>query len=55
MLYTAGHSITATAVVGERSKSTKPGVEEKEEEEEGVLSCNKRVLYWGGVELNKSV
>ena len=45
-------SAATTAVVGgEGSRSTRPW----EEEEEGVLSCNKRVLYWGGVELSKSM
>ena len=47
---------TAMAVVGEGSESTRLGKEEEEErEDEGILSCNKRVLYWGGLELNKSV
>ena len=44
---------TATAAVREGSESTRPGEEGRENE--GVLSCNKRVLYWGGVELSKSV
>ena len=47
---------TATAAIREGSESTRPREEEEEErEDEGVLSCNKRVLYWGGVELSKSV
>ena len=54
---------TATAVgggEGEGSEYTRPAREEKEEanegrDDEGVLSCNKRVLFWGGVELTKSV
>ena len=47
---------TATAVVEERSECTRPVNEEEEgREDEGVLSCNKRMLYWGGVELSKSV
>ena len=45
---------TATAAVREGSESTRPG-EEEGRENEGVLSCNKRVLYWSGVELSKSV
>lgn len=47
---------TATAVVGEgeRSEYTRPG-EEVGREDEGILSCNRRVLFWGGVELGKSV
>jgi hypothetical protein len=43
---------TATSVVGEveGSEYTRAG-----REDEGVLSCNRRVLFWGGVELGKSV
>ena len=41
----------ATAVGGKGSESTRPG----EEAEEGILSCNKRVLYWGGVGLNEAM
>ena len=47
---------TATAVVGEGSECTRPGEEVAVgREDEGVLSCNKRVLFWDGVELGKSV
>ena len=39
---------TAMTVEEVGSESTRPG-------EEGILSCNKRVLYWGGVKLSKSM
>ena len=55
---TAVVTSTATAVVGERegSECTRPGEEVAVgREDEGVLSCNRRVLFWGGVELGKSV
>ena len=55
---TAVVTSTAMAVVGERegSECTRPGEEVAVgREDEGVLSCNRRVLFWGGVELGKSV
>ena len=47
----AAAEVTAAAFVGGvGSESTRS----REKVEDGILSCNKRVLYWGGVEVNKS-
>ena len=45
----------ATAVGGGAGEGSESMRAAWEKEEEGILSCNRRVLFWGGVELSKSV
>ena len=51
---TTDTATTAAAAMATNRMGTEP-VSTETEVEDGILSCNKRVLYWGGVKLHDSV
>lgn len=48
-------SVDQTDVTPTTGKEVGPSAEANTHVEKGILSCNKRVLYWGGVQLSNSM
>ena len=50
-----GVSVEQADATPTTGKEVGPAAEANTHVEEGILSCNKRVLYWGGVQLSSSM
>ena len=54
-LAAVGMSVEQTDAIPTIGKEAGASAEANTHVEEGILSCNKRVLYWGGVQLSNSM